>query len=163
MLLDDCKHGAVFLQPGEWYFGEGAVHVRTLLGSCVSITLWHESLRMGGMCHYMLPTRRGPDQLPDARYGDEAMALMLQEIGRVGTRPQQYQAKIFGGGNLFGKSNPPRPHVGMHNISFAKELVQKQGFRFMGEHLGGEGHRTIIFCLRSGYVWHRFTQMTERK
>ncbi len=47
----------VFLQPGELYFGDGRTRVRTLLGSCVAIAVWHPRLRIGGLCHYMLPSR----------------------------------------------------------------------------------------------------------
>ena len=48
----------IFLQPGEFYFGEGKTRVRTLLGSCVAITLWHPRLHLGGMSHYVLPNRQ---------------------------------------------------------------------------------------------------------
>ena len=44
----------VFLQPGELYFGDRYTRLRTLLGSCVSIVLWHREALLGGMCHYML-------------------------------------------------------------------------------------------------------------
>ena len=55
MLRDDILE--IFLQPGEFYFGEGKTRIRTLLGSCVAITLWHPRLHIGGMSHYMLPSR----------------------------------------------------------------------------------------------------------
>lgn len=54
----------IFLQPGEWYFGEGNTRVRTTLGSCVAIVLWHPVRRIGGMCHYMLPSRGRPSDEP---------------------------------------------------------------------------------------------------
>ena len=50
----------VFLHPGECYFGGGPTRIATLLGSCVSITVWHPRLLVGGMCHYMLPSRQRP-------------------------------------------------------------------------------------------------------
>jgi hypothetical protein len=49
----------IFLQPGEFYFGDHETRIRTLLGSCVAITMWHPRLRIGGMCHYLLPMHRG--------------------------------------------------------------------------------------------------------
>ena len=62
----------VFLQPGEFYFGEEKTRIRTLLGSCVAVTLWHPKLRIGGMCHYMLPRRprdkAGAAEKLDGRY-----------------------------------------------------------------------------------------------
>lgn len=50
----------VILQPGELFFGKEDVVVKTLLGSCIAITLWHPEQKQGGMCHYMLPTRGNP-------------------------------------------------------------------------------------------------------
>ncbi len=37
----------VFLQPGEHFVGDADCRIRTLLGSCVSITLWHATRRLG--------------------------------------------------------------------------------------------------------------------
>ena len=47
----------VFLQPGEFHFGHARTRIKTILGSCVAITMWHPILRIGGMCHYLLPAR----------------------------------------------------------------------------------------------------------
>ncbi|MDO8775427.1 MAG: chemotaxis protein CheD, partial [Burkholderiaceae bacterium] len=78
----------IFLQPGEVYFGGRDTRIRTLLGSCVAITMWHPGMLAGGMCHYMLPGaptgRRGA---LDGRYADEAMELMLCEICNAYTSP----------------------------------------------------------------------------
>ena len=35
----------LFLMPGQWYFGGKASELRTLLGSCVAVTLWHPAKR----------------------------------------------------------------------------------------------------------------------
>ncbi|MCK6396767.1 MAG: chemotaxis protein CheD, partial [Zoogloea sp.] len=89
----------IFLQPGEVYFGDRGTRIRTVLGSCVSITFWHPRLLLGGMCHIMLPGRIGkaPDE-PDGRYADEAVSLLVDEMRAAGTQPRDYQAKLFGGG-----------------------------------------------------------------
>jgi len=50
----------IVLHPGDWWFGGGDTRARTVLGSCIAITLWHPQLRVGGMCHYMLPQRVAP-------------------------------------------------------------------------------------------------------
>ena len=47
----------IFLQPGDFYFGDKDTRIRTILGSCVSITLWHPTRLIGGMCHFLLPFR----------------------------------------------------------------------------------------------------------
>src|SRR3954447_16549729 len=92
----------IFLQPGECYFGDRYTRIRTLLGSCVAITLWHPKLLIGGMCHYLLPQRPGAQPaILSGKYADEAMRLLLGEIKRANTSPQDYEVKMFGGGNMF--------------------------------------------------------------
>lgn len=73
----------IFLQPGEYFVADAQYQLRTMLGSCVSVTLWHPIKRMGAMSHFLLPTRgefvRGVRAL-DARYGDEALELMRKDL-----------------------------------------------------------------------------------
>jgi chemotaxis protein CheD len=145
----------VFLQPGEFWFGDQNTRIRTLLGSCVSITIWHPARKIGGMCHYMLPGRgahHGGE--PDGRYAEEAMLLFLREIRQAGTSPSEYQAKLFGGGNMFGShARSGSIDVGRRNIERGRELLQFNGFKVLSEHLAGFGHRNIIFDIWSGDVW----------
>ncbi|MFM2120003.1 MAG: hypothetical protein RL722_1471, partial [Pseudomonadota bacterium] len=51
----------LLILPGQLWFGPGgerAPVLRTLLGSCVAVTLWHPGRQLGGMCHYLLPARQ---------------------------------------------------------------------------------------------------------
>jgi len=147
----------IFLQPGEVYFGERDTRIRTLLGSCVAIIMWHPDLLVGGMCHYMLPTRPGNKSGElDGRYADEAMALMLHEIRKAGTWPNEYQVKLFGGGHMFSAHQAAsEDHVGAKNVEMAHVLMKQHGFKVAAEHLGGVGHRNIFFDIWSGHVWAR--------
>lgn len=149
----------IFLQPGDHYFGDEATRIRTVLGSCVSVVLWHPRERIGGMCHYMLPSRpraRGHGERPDGRYGDEAIELLLADIERSGTRPRDYQAKIIGGGNMFPGSPAGTANlIGRRNVEAARRLVCAHGFVHVKGHLEGDGHRNVIFDVWSGDVWVR--------
>lgn len=147
----------IHLQPGEFHFGGGNTRIHTLLGSCVAITLWHPILHVGGMCHFMLPSREGrPSSGLDGRYADEAMQLFVQEIGKCHTRPDEYQTKLFGGGNMFPYLTRKRPaEVGVHNVEAARELLLAYDLRIQSEDVGGSGHRRVILDLRDGDVWVR--------
>ncbi len=163
----------VFLQPGEYFFGDFETRLRTLLGSCVSITFWHPTKLIGGMNHIMLPTRgeaatkkmqREGGSL-DGKYADESLTLMLNEMKKAGTRPSEYQVKLFGGGDMFSKSNQEnsqgkKGHIGLGNIGAAKNLLQQHGFKCHAEHLGGLGHRYIIFDIWNGNVWMKHESKT---
>jgi chemotaxis protein CheD len=148
----------VFLQPGELFVADAGFQIRTILGSCVSITLWHQESCLGGMSHFLLPTRgqKVKHNERDGRYGDEALELMMADLRARGVDPQDCQAKIFGGGNMFpGHGHASGIKVGQRNGLAAREMLQLRGIAVVKESLFGIGHRQIIFDLSRGDVWAR--------
>ena len=153
----------VTLDPGAFHFGRGHTRISTLLGSCISITLWHPLMRIGGMCHYMLAERpanniRSPQGALDGRYASEAFALFLQHIEAAGTAPSEYQAKLFGGGNMFAARGNGALGIGSRNIDYGRELLAVWHIDLIAEHVGGSGRRKLYFDLHSGHVWLAFPQ-----
>ncbi|HWR76874.1 MAG TPA: chemotaxis protein CheD [Thiobacillus sp.] len=156
----------ITLQPGELWFGGENTRIRTILGSCVAVTLWHPRWRIGGMCHYMLPgriRRMGSEQ--DGRYGDEALDLLVKEMKAAHSHPHEYEAKLFGGGHMFKHAFCNREDCGDQvpdrNIAAGRELVQRHGFMVKAEQLGGHGHRQVIFDIRSGHAWVKHVPLPE--
>jgi len=149
----------IFLQPGEFYFGEEKTRIRTLLGSCVAITLWHPRLKIGGMSHFMLPQRpvRANDRPLDGRYAEDVMLMFHRELARTRTRPGEFQVKVFGGGRMFDYKQKVKRHVDIsdRNVEAGRQLIAQHGFRITAEDLGNYGHRNVIFDLWSGDVWVR--------
>lgn len=148
------------LGPGDLYFGFGEQRLRTLLGSCVAVTIWHPRAQIGGMCHFLLPTRspavRAVDGPLDGRYADEAMEMFRREMERTDTRPGDYLAKIFGGGHQFpGLADGRRIDVPERNVAAATSLCDTYGLRVVSRHLGLDGSRQVVFDLATGDVWVR--------
>jgi chemotaxis protein CheD len=160
----------IFLQPGEFYFGDRNTRIRTILGSCVSITMWHPTLLIGGMCHYMLASgkKRRIGKL-NGKYGEDAIMMFLEEAIRSGTNPNDYVFKIFGGGSMFPAQDGHWPcqtapcaevidgcrNVACRNSNIGRALLRQHHLNVVAEHLGGTGHRNVIFDVWSGQVWVR--------
>jgi len=157
----------IFLQPGEIFFGDKDTRIRTILGSCVAITVWHPRRKIGGMCHYMLPARRRGKKIGvlDGKYADEALLLLLKEILRAATNPYEYEVKLFGGGNMFTATSRAQQELNVadRNVEAGRALLQQHGFTALVEHLGGHGHRQIIFEVGSGDVWVRQHALVKSK
>ena len=153
----------VFINPGGVHFAGPYTRIRTLLGSCVSVVFWHPGLRMGGMCHFMLPSRHMQTQTMDGRYADEAMALLMQDIDALGAPREQYQVKVFGGGDMFGHraGSGGFINIGLKNIRAARHLIKTHGFQISSEHLGGDGHRVVVFEVWSGEVKVKYVPIRE--
>jgi chemotaxis protein CheD len=149
----------VILRPGDFHFGSGHTRISTLLGSCVSITLWHPRKRIGGMCHYMMSERKRPQDAPlDGRYADETFALFLQHVEQAGTRPSEYQAKLFGGANMFKNGAGSGMDIGARNIEFAHRFLASRNIALIAEHIAGSGRRKLHFDIWSGDVWLAFPE-----
>ena len=158
--MSEAKLTDVFLMPGDYFVGDARYRVRTLLGSCVSITLWHPGLRVGAMSHFLLPGRRGEQQRQRSgsdkpgMYAADALDLLLSGLAAHGVTGAQCQAKIFGGGAMFPRSDKTRD-IGLQNGDCARALLQQHGIHVVSESLFGEGHRQLIFTIRSGEVLSR--------
>ncbi|WP_339435968.1 MULTISPECIES: chemoreceptor glutamine deamidase CheD [unclassified Pseudomonas] len=151
----------VVLAPGQVSFATQPTRLRTLLGSCVAITFWHPQLRIGGMCHFMLPGRLRNHQPLDGRYADEALELLLRHAKINGTHARDYQVKLFGGGEMFPdlQRRLPTQDVASLNIRAALALAERYHLHLTAQDMGSTGYRTIMFDLWNGNVWVRHQPM----
>jgi chemotaxis protein CheD len=141
------------LMPGQMHFGGQAATLRTLLGSCVAVTLWHPIQRIGGMCHFLLPSRpHRPDEAPDGRYGDEALDAMVQLLRRAGTDPKDYHAHLYGGADTMPEGTNLKFNVGERNIEQGWSLIDRHGFQLQGVDVGEDVPRSVTLTLASGEV-----------
>ncbi len=143
--------------PGEHFAGDQRHRIRTLLGSCVSIILWHPALRIGAMSHFVLAgqsLRKG--QPLNGRYGEDALALMIEDLEALGVTPTECQAKVFGGGAMFDATSAAKlPDVGRKNGEAARRMLLARRIPIVSESLFDAGHRNIAFNVKTGEVWMR--------
>ncbi|MDM4766909.1 chemotaxis protein CheD [Pelomonas sp. SE-A7] len=147
----------VYLLPGEHAAGDARLRIGTLLGSCVSVTLWQPQLRVGAMSHFVLPGSNLDRGLPpNGRYAEDSLELMLEDLRQLGARAEDCEAKVFGGGAMF-EPRPGRPvaDIGRKNGEAAKAMLMKRRIRIVSESLFDAGHRRIVFHVRNGEVWVR--------
>jgi chemotaxis protein CheD len=149
----------LLLMPGDLWFGSGDAHgprLRTLLGSCVAVTLWHPARKVGGMCHYMLPERRRVAGAPrDGRYGDEAFAMLVDAIARAGAPASEFIAHLYGGADTMPDDNGAKLGIGERNIELGWTLIDRHGFQLEGVDVGENMPRTVSLDLATGEVQMR--------
>jgi len=150
----------VYLQPGEYFWGDETHRIKTLLGSCVAICVWHPSRKIGGMSHCLLPTR-GNDRTPElsGRYVDETFDIFFSQMNRHATQRKDYVVKVFGGGNMFELPDKGGITVGEKNLTMMRQIMKREGMHIAAEHVGGKGHRNVVFELWNGDVWMRHTEL----
>ena len=88
----------IFLKPGEVASATEPARVSTILGSCIAVTIFNQRLRIGAICHALLPKNpKGHDAL---RYVDSAISSMLQKFEAMGIGKNEMEVKLLGGADV---------------------------------------------------------------
>ncbi len=95
----------------------------------------------------------------DGRYADDVMKMFKQEVVKHGTKLIEYEAKIFGGGNMIkSEGQNIEDSIGTKNATAAMQLLMEENIAIQVAHVGEFGHRRIVFDVTSGDVWVRHTE-----
>ncbi|GFO59357.1 putative chemoreceptor glutamine deamidase CheD 2 [Geomonas silvestris] len=154
----------VFLKPGEIVVTGEPLRVTTLLGSCVAVTMYVPRLRLGGICHALLPKCRNEhsDCCGEAgKYVRCAIEVMLEELTLHGVLSGEIEGKLFGGSDMFDTVDGRRQSVGCQNIEMARQMLEENGVRVATQDLGGPRGRKIIFNTNTGEVFLKRLRKTE--
>lgn len=159
------------IHPGEWYFGVGYERLHTVLGSCVALTAWHPTLKLGGMCHYLLATKPKSKtdaaatdklarqlQLQDCRYAENALAEMKKAM-QAYAAIAEYQLGIFGGGDMFAYSTPRS--IGHDNIAYIQQWLKQEKLQPIYSDVGGTISRSLMLFVPTGKIQIKHYQMDQ--
>lgn len=142
----------MYLKPGELVLTEEAIMVTTVLGSCVSVTMYHPESGIAAICHAMLPRGGGSTSF---KYVDTAVQHMAAYFSRRKIRRDEIQAKLFGGADMFNSGRPSVRNltVGWQNIATANQCLQTLGLSPSATDVGGKQGRKLIFTTDTGAVF----------
>jgi two-component system chemotaxis response regulator CheB len=124
----------VFILPGEYFISKQPHLISTLLGSCVAVCLYCPEHKFGGMNHYMLPT--SPNKERSGKYGDYAIAALLQFMERTLGSLKGLQAIVSGGAKVIDTITKGQ-QIGQRNLEIAREILHKKGIPIIKENVGG--------------------------
>ena len=138
----------VFLYPGAMYCGTKPSVVTTVLGSCVAVCLIDRQHQLSGINHFLLP--RGPDT-SSLRHGGRAIAMLLEEMLRLGAHPEHIEAKVFGGAAVLPVSNS-EDAVGAKNVAVALKCLRALDIEVVARRTGGKNGMLIRLFTATGDV-----------
>jgi chemotaxis protein CheD len=128
---------------GEMVASATPLVLQTLLGSCVAVCLRDPVTGVGGMNHILLPGK-----CDSARYGVNAMELLINAIMQKGGDRRRLVAKAFGAANvLHGLQSPT---VGEMNAIFVREFLATERIALVAQRLGGTHAVQVHFRTDTG-------------
>ena len=152
--LSRFEQDIITIHPGEFHVSGDDIIIATVLGSCVSVSLWDARLRQGGINHFMLPGDLEDEDLvrsPNAKYGMFAIELLYNELLKAGSRKVDLVAKVFGGASVLRLASGPTK-IPKGNVDFALAFLKKENLPVVANDTGGILPRKIFFFAQTGKV-----------
>ena len=128
----------------------------TVLGSCVSVTLFSRRLRIGAICHGALPHCRKVNKCPELcedafKYVDCSVRYMIERMRGFGCADKEIEVKLFGGADTL--SSKKENTIGSMNVKMALEIISHEHLRVTAADVGDSFGRKIIFLTHTGDVY----------
>lgn len=151
----------VFLKQGEYYISDGGpALVRTILGSCVTVTMHCPVLKIGGLTHSLLPYPLPGTPLANGHHGrfvDSSVKHVLERMLSLGIKKSSLEVKVFGGGQMLlkpsGQPLSKEINIGRRNVETALRVIQEFGLHITATDVGGTWGRKLMFYPHRGDVW----------
>lgn len=145
----------VNLAPGDFVYGiKGKQKYFTVLGSCISLVLWHPQSQFYAMCHYVnphTPPGESPCSLVKGRYADQVLPYLEKQLLKYVSDPKELELTLCGGASSAGANNLARHYqIAQLNIEAAHEFVSKNQLRIKIEDTGGQLARRLRFDSKTG-------------
>lgn len=147
---------AYFLYPSKLYLCKNSTDVITVLGSCVSVCLYDNNKKFGGINHYMLPLWNGKG-LPSPKFGNIAIKKLIEKMLDQGSNKKDLVAKVFGGGEVI-KGDHKLFQIGQRNIEIANQILNEYDIKIIKQSTGGKQGRKIMYRTGSGEVLMKLVQ-----
>jgi chemotaxis protein CheD len=160
MNLSEAKLPVVYLKPGELYIARRPTIVTTVLGSCISVTMFNRRLGIGAICHGLLPRCRDKKKCDDNcteefKYVGCSVRSMVEEFIMSGSKRNEIEVKVFGGADVFALKGVDRKsaNIGKQNIKAALSVIRSEGLHLLTSDVGGVAGRKIFFNTQTGEVF----------
>ncbi len=156
--VNEGQH-TVHLKPGEAHLTERGELVVTVLGSCLSVTMFSGRRKMAGICHSLLPEcgnhGRCVGQCGEGyKYVACSIRQMAAAFDRCAIPREEIEVKCFGGADMFARKSgqPGALSVGRQNILMAGKVIAAEGLGLKAQDVGGPLGRKVLFDTGTGEV-----------
>ncbi len=148
----------VYLHQGEIFFGDKHILISTVLGSCLSITMYNKKLGLGGISHCQLPHCFGGncDKCSEVfKYVDCTLEKMLQKFDRLKIKREDVEIKAFGGGDVLitNEESQKSKTIGRQNINALMNWMDQNKLKLTAFDMGGKKGRKIFFIPSTGEIF----------
>ena len=119
------------------------------LGSCIGLTSYDITRKVGGMAHIMLPGRAPGNAVEKRRYAADAIEDMLSRMVQMGCSLGDIKACLVGAANVLAREDDT---ICQSNIDSVTRILEKRGIDICACALGGLFRKSVSIDLETGEV-----------
>ena len=154
------EHERKYIHSGQLFVGVRPTIISTVLGSCIAVCLYDEKMKISAMNHYLLPLWNN-EGLASPKYGNIAIAKLVEGMEAVGCERRNIVAKIFGGASPNNFDGSKGMLVGEKNVQLAKSMLEQYKIKIVASDVGGNRGRKIALETDSGRIILKYLQKTQ--
>ncbi|MFP4498863.1 MAG: chemotaxis protein CheD [Vulcanimicrobiota bacterium] len=159
----------LYLKPGELFICKKPTVMRTILGSCISITMHDPLTKLSAICHAVLPEMPDKSSLVPPGIHEEIFGKMLTNHTFKYAQPtieymsdlyerfkipfKRLEVKLFGGADVLENTLQHDTTVGTKNINASISVLKGRGILLKARDTGGSQGRKLVFKTGTGEVF----------
>jgi len=167
MIHDNSEFSLVYLKSAGLFESsmksKELLIVKTVLGSCISVTMFHPHTKIAVMCHAVLPVCLEKNYCKISckepyKYVNCVISEMASKFLKYGIDPGDIEVKLFGGADMFflKTEREKLQSVGRQNIEAAIKAVKSENLKLKVADVGGNFGRKLFFYTHTGEVWLKY-------
>ncbi len=141
------------IAAGQFKTGKSQTDIfQAYLGTCVGIALYDRTTKIGGMIHILLPEPPGfTDGDFPSKYASTGIPLLINELKKLGARPENLQASVAGGALVGPVSHQDiNLDIGGRSTDFAVSILKAAGIKTIKSETGGFFTCTLELNMATG-------------
>ena len=153
------------IYPGEHYASNDDCFIGTIVGSCIAVSVFDYSKKVGGLINFVVPGSIGTEGILHddiSRIGILNMEYMMADMVKLGCNRHFMKVKIFGAGaGYIENTNLKDISLPESNIRFVKEYFSLENIPIEKSDLGGNFRRKLYLSARDGAVYRQILKNNE--
>ena len=153
----------VDVQIGQIKAAKGKVILQSkAIGSCIAIVAYDPGKNVGSLAHVMLPGSAPADKKASekTKYAADAIATVVSKLSRLGSRKEDLQVALVGGGNVLNRADDT---ICKDNIESTLRLLSKEGLKVRAQAVGGTNRKSVRLDVERGIVSYSEGNGAERQ
>ena len=137
-----------FLKPGFLFVADKPTAISTVVGSCVAISLHDRHRLVCGANHFQYPFI-GNKHKATARYGNVAVAALIEMMLHNGSKLKHLETQIFGGAH---NADISPQNIGRENVGVARKAITRKKIPIVSEDVGGQKGRKVVIDTNTNQI-----------